>query len=163
MVSASSAFWMDIMNQESSKQSKIRKAAKELDEAIEKQDTKSIESCFSDDCLIELLGVQLSGKNGLKKAITWMYRHLDNITLTPVVITVKGNVFFEEFVLQSKCTGNEVIKVRQAEVLVYDDDFKVKRLSLYFDRLEMAKAFGLNYFDRKIVNRLIKESLKGLL
>jgi len=56
--------------------------------------------------------------------------------------------------MSSKSGDNKGINVKQAEVLVYDDDLKVKRLSLYFDRLEMAEVLELNLFDRIIINRL---------
>ena len=92
-----------------------------------------------------------------------MYNHLANIKLTPVVITVEDNIFFEEFLMNSKSSGNTGINVKLAEVLVYNDDLKVRRLSLYFDRLELAEVFGLNKLDRFIVNRIKRESLKGLL
>ncbi|MFC1940776.1 nuclear transport factor 2 family protein, partial [Chloroflexota bacterium] len=127
------------------------------------RDIDEIMSCFSDDCEIELLGVKLTGKNDLRKAIEWMYSHFKDIKLTPIVITVEGNIFFEEFIVSSKSSNHKGINVKQAEVLVYDDDLKVKRLSLYFDRLEMAEVLGLNPLDKIIVNRLKKEFLKDLL
>ena len=154
---------LDIMNQNESKQPDIRRVGMELDEAIERQEIDRIITFFSDDCEIEVLGVKLTGKTGLRKAIQWMYSHFKDIKLTPIVITVEGYIFFEEFIVSSKSSGNKGIDVKQAEVLVYDNDLKVKRLSLYFDRLEMAEVLGLNPLDRIIVNRLKKESLKGLL
>ena len=48
---------------------KIRKFAKALDDAIEKRDIEEIASYFSNDCAIELLGIKLSGQEGLNKAI----------------------------------------------------------------------------------------------
>ena len=151
------------MDQSASKESEIRQGAMELDEAIERQDIDKIITCFSNDCEIELLGVKLTGKAGLRKAVEWMYNHLANIKLTPVVITVEDNIFFEEFLMNSKSSGNTGINVKLAEVLVYNDDLKVRRLSLYFDRLELAEVFRLNKLDRFIVNRIKRESLKGLL
>jgi len=151
------------VNKNRSRQDDIRRVAMGLDEAIERRDIDGIISCFSENCEIELLGVKLAGKNGLRKAVTWMYSHFKEIKLTPIVITVEGNIFFEEFTMSSKSSDNKGINVKQAEVLVYDEDLKVKRLSLYFDRLEMAEVLGLNPLDRIIVNRLKKESLKGLL
>lgn len=150
------------MNQ-TSRRLDIKRAAMVLDEAIERQDIDVITTCFSEDCEIELLGVKITGKNGLRKAIKWMFSHFGNIKLTPIVITVEGNVFFEEFIVSSKSSDDKDIEVKQAEVLVYDDDIKVRRLSLYFDRLEMVEVLGLNPLDRIIAHRLRKESIKGLL
>jgi ketosteroid isomerase-like protein len=142
------------MNQNMSKQADIRRVAMELDEAIERREIEVIATFFSDDCEIELLGVKLVGKDGLRKAVEWIYSHFKDIKLTPIVITVEDNVFFEEFIMSSKSSGNRVIELKQAEVLIYDDDLKVKRLSLYFDRLEMVESQGLNPFDRIVINRL---------
>ena len=141
---------------------KIRNLAKALDDAIEKQDMEEILSYFSDNCEIELPGVTLSGKEGLRKAIRWMYRYLKEITLIPITIMIEGNTFFEEFTTKAKGKSEE-IQVRQTEVLVYDGEYKVKRLRLYFDRLEFAAAYASNPIKKIIISRLSKASLKGLL
>ena len=116
----------------------IRKYAKALDDAIEKQSVEEIVSYFSDDCEIGLLGITLTGKEGLRKAIDWMYGYLKEIGLVPVTIMVDGNTFFEEFVVKAKVKGDKEIQVKQAEVLVYDEEYRVKSLRLYFDRLELV-------------------------
>ena len=141
---------------------KIRKLAKALDDAIEKRDIEEIASYFSDDCEIELLGINLVGKEGLGKAIGWMYRYLKRIDLVPVTIMVDGNVFFEEFIVKAKVKGDKEIQVKQAEVLVYDEEYKVRSLRLYFDRLELAEAFTSNFIERMMIKKLIGLSLKGL-
>ena len=142
---------------------KIRNLAKALDDAIEKQDMEEILSYFSDNCEIELPGVTLSGKEGLRKAIRWMYRYLKEITLIPITIMVDGNTFFEEFIVRAKIKEGKEIEVKQTEVLVYDDEYKVKNIRLYFDRLELAAAYTSNPVEKIMINQLSKASLKGLL
>lgn len=44
---------------------RIRKVAVELDNAIERRDTEAISACFANDCEIELLGIRLTGKQGV--------------------------------------------------------------------------------------------------
>ena len=141
---------------------KIRKLAMELDDAIENRKTEEVIAHFSDTCDIELLGVKLTGKEGLSKAINWIYRYLKEIILSPIVIMIEGNTFFEEFTVRAKVKGEE-IQVKQAEVLVYDDEYKVKSLRLYFDRLELAAAYTSNPIGKIMIDRLSKASLKGLL
>lgn len=141
---------------------KIREYAKLLDDAIEEQNIDTIMSCFSNDCEIELLGVRLTGKDGLTKAVRWMFGYLRDIVLTPVTIMIAGNTFFEEFIVGAKTEGGKEVRVKQAEVLVYDEEYKVRSLRLYFDRLELAEAFVSNFVERMMVKQLIKESLKGL-
>ena len=139
----------------------IRKYAKALDDAIEGRNIEEVLSYFCDDCEIELLGVKLTGKEGLRKAFEWIYKYLKEMVLVPITIMVDGNVFFEEFMVKAKVKGGKELQVKQSEVLVYDN-YKVKSLRLYFDRLELADAFTSNALERMMVKQLIKESLKGL-
>ena len=142
---------------------KIRELAKALDDAIENRETEAVISLFSETCEIELLGTKLAGKEGLRKAISWIYRYLKELTLIPITIMIEGNTFFEEFFIRTKTKEGKEIQVKQAEVLVYDDEYKVKSLRLYFDRLELASAYTSNPVEKMMIDRLKKASLKGLL
>ena len=141
---------------------KIRKLAKALDDAIESRQTEEVISHFSETCEIELLGVKLTGKEGLRKAVRWIFRYLEEISLSPIAIMIEENTFFEEFTIKARVKGEE-IQVKQAEVLVYDDEYKVKSLRLYFDRLELAAAYTSNPIEKMMINRFKKASLRGLL
>jgi hypothetical protein len=140
---------------------RIRQLAGLLDAAIEKQNIKEIMSHFSADCQIEMLGVRLSGKEGLRREIAWMYRYLEGITLVPVTIMVEDDTFFEEFIVKAHTSGGREIQVKQAEVLIYDDEYRVKSLRLYFDRLELAAAFVSGPVEKLMVGQLTRASLKG--
>ena len=142
---------------------KIRELAKALDDAIENRGIEDVISHFSETCEIELLGIKLTGKEGLRKAISWIYRYLKEITLVPITIMIEGNTFFEEFFVRTKTKEGKEIQVKQAEVLVYDDEYKVKSLRLYFDRLELAATYTSNPVEKMMINRFKKASLKGLL
>ena len=142
-------------------QEKIRKIAKALDDAIEKHHVEELVSYFSEECEIQLPGITLTGHKGLHKSIDWMYAYLKEIILIPITIIIEGNIFFEEFIVKAKVAGHN-IEVRQAEVLVYSNDYKVESIRLYFDRLELAQNFPSNFIDRILIRRVIKESLKGL-
>ena len=142
---------------------KIRKLAKALDDAIESRKTEEVVSYFSDTCEIELPDIKLSGKEGLRKAVAWMYRYLKDITLIPITIMVEGNTFFEEFIVRGKIKECKEIQVKQSEVLVYDNEYKVESLRLYFDRLELAAAHVSNPIEKAMISQLSKASLKGLL
>ena len=142
---------------------RIRELAKALDDAIENRETEVVVSHFSEACEIELLGIKLVGKEGLRKAIGWMFRYLRETRLTPITIMTEGNTFFEEFFVRTKTNEGEEIQVKQAEVLVYDDEYKVRSLRLYFDRLELAATYTSNPIERMMIDQLKKASLKGLL
>ena len=80
-----------------------------------------------------------------------------------ITIIISGSTFFEEFIVKAKVGGGKEIQVKQAEVLVYNADYKVKSLRLYFDRLELAAAYTSNPIERIMIRQLSKSSLKGLL
>lgn len=141
----------------------ILKQAKALDDAIEKRDIEELVSYFSDNCEIELLGIKLSRKEGLRKAINWMFSYLKTITLVPITIMVDQNTFFEEFTLKAKVRGGKEIQVNQSEVLVYDHEYKVTSLRLYFDRLELATAYATNPIEKAMIKLINRASVKGLL
>ena len=141
---------------------KIRELAKALDDAVEQHNVEELVSYFSEECEIQLPGITLTGHEGLRKAIRWMYTYLKEIALIPITIIIQGNIFFEEFIVRAEIAGSKT-EVRQAEVLEYGENYKVKSIRLYFDRLELARAFSTSFIDRILINRVNKTSLKGLL
>ena len=141
---------------------RIRQVAKELDGTLETKDVESIVSFFADDCEIELLGTSVKGKEGARRWLRWQFGHVAEYQLVPVVIMIEENVFFEEFVVKAKLPNGTALESRQAEVLVFDEDYKVNSLRLYFDRLDFADAVAKDPVSRFAVRRLLRGSLKGL-
>lgn len=141
---------------------KIREVAKKLDDALERRDIEFVVACFSEDCEIELLGVRLRGRGGVRKWLTWMYQDVPAIEFEPVTIMVDNNVFFEEFIVHSTLQHGKTVQSKQAEVLLYDSNYKVKNLRLYFDRLDFADAVAHDFVSKGIVRKIINLSLKGL-
>ena len=74
---------------------------------------------------------------------------------------IQGNIFFEEFIAKAGVSSGD-IELRQAEVLVYDDAYKVRVIRLYFDMVELAQAFSFNMFDRILIKKVDAASLKSL-
>ena len=140
---------------------KIRKAALALDNAIENKNIEGILSSFTEDCEIELLRQHLVGKEGVKKWIDWMYKNVRQIKFQPIIIMVKGNTLFEEFIVRARLHNGIEIKSKQSEVLVYEDD-KVKSLRLYFDRLDFVESTIKGRINKAIINQVLKKSLDGL-
>ena len=139
----------------------IRKLAAELDIAVENRNIETVVSSFSEDCEIEFLGVKLTGKEGARKWLHWVYGHLAQIKFEPVTIMVDRNTFFEEFVLKGKLHDGSEVRSRQAEVLVYKNR-RVKSLRLYFDRLDFAGSVTRGFISRAVVRKLVRKSLGGL-
>ena len=141
---------------------KLRKAAMALDNAIESKNMEKILTYFADDCEIELLRQQLFGKEGVKKWLDWLYKNFRQIKFQPIVIIVKGNTLFEEFIVRARLHSGVEVKSKQAEVVVYEND-KIKSLRLYFDRLDFAESVIKDPISKATINRIIKKSLAGLI
>lgn len=132
-----------------------------FDNAIEARDIEQMVDAFADDCEIELMGVILNGKEGARKWSEWLCNSTPNIEFKPIIIMVDGNVFFEEFLVRGTLPDGKVVESKQAEVLVYEN-YKIKSLRLYFDRLDFSDLVVQNFFSQKIVDVLKSRSLKGL-
>lgn len=139
----------------------ILQVAKDLDDVIETRDIERILPFFAKDCSIELFNLTLHGHEGARKWLEWMFQHLTEIAFEPIIIMVDDNVFFEEFIVQGKLPDGRTVQSQQAEVLVYEN-LLVKSLRLYFDRLDFAEAVSSSWINRKIIQKIIKESVKGL-
>ena len=140
---------------------RIREVAMEFDSAIEAKDIEKMVDAFTDNCEIELLNVKLVGKDGVRRWLDWLFTHLTSIVFDPVVIIVDGDTFFEEFIARGTLHDGRVIESKQAEVLIYEN-YKIKSLRLYFDRLDFADAVADGFFAKKVTQMLIKRSLEGL-
>ncbi|MEJ2211628.1 MAG: nuclear transport factor 2 family protein [Anaerolineae bacterium] len=145
-------------NQQSANE--IRRVARILDEATERQDVETVLSCFADEGEVEFFGLTFKGKDEIRRAIRWMYDSLGSTRFEPVNILVDGNVFFEEFVLHATPEGR-ALAIKAAEVLVYHD-LKIASLRLYFDRMELARTLATGFIERLLVDRLEGITLRGL-
>jgi ketosteroid isomerase-like protein len=139
----------------------ILKAALNLDEAIEKWDIEAVLSKFSVDCEIELLGLKLDGRDGVKKWIEWQFKHVSKIDFIPITKMVSGDTFFEEYIVKANLHDGEEIQSKQAVVLQFKNKL-ITSLRLYFDRLEFADAVAKDIISKTIVKELVKKSIEGL-
>lgn len=133
-----------------------------LDYAIENRDVKSIMNHFDEDCEIELLGITLKGKQGVKKWLNWLFSNIAKIQIKPVIVMIEGDIYFEEFIVKARLKNGKQITSKQAEVLIYEN-YKVKSLRLYFDRLDFADAVAEGVLSKAIIHKLIKKSQEGLI
>ncbi len=141
--------------------SEIRGVAMALDNALEAKDLQGVTEKFTDDCEIELLGIKLLGKEGVRKWVNWMYTHVTEMKFLPVTIMVEGKKFFEEFVVEAKFHDGEEARSNQTVVLEFEN-LKIKSLRMYFDRLDFSGAVAKDVISKTIVRELVKKSLEGL-
>jgi ketosteroid isomerase-like protein len=139
----------------------ILKLASDLDNDLELKDIEKLISYFSDDCEIELLGIKLKEIDGLKKWLKWFFEMFDTIRFEPIIIMVEKANFFEEFIIHGTFKNGKSVNVKLAEVLEYEN-YKIRSLRLYLDRLEFADAID-GLISKNLINFIIKKSLKGLI
>jgi ketosteroid isomerase-like protein len=120
----------------------IRRAAAELDEALEAADPDRVASCFAGDCSVELLGVRLRGPDGVRRWLSWVFEHLERLKLVPRMTTVDGATFVEEFTVTGVTADGRRLVSRWVEVLTYEEDL-VTSLRLYFDPIDFAPTLGV--------------------
>jgi ketosteroid isomerase-like protein len=140
---------------------RIRKVANELDDALEEMDLEKVLSFLHEDFEMEMLGVILKGGDGARKGFQWLLQHVSMIRFEPVAILVQDDLFFEEFIVHGTLKNGKKVTSKQAEVLVFED-YKVRSLRLYFDRLDFAGAVVKGPLEKKLVSMLISRSKKGL-
>ena len=119
----------------------IRAAARRLDDALETRDVETVVACFDEGCEIELLGVRLQGRDGVRRWLDWVLGQVESLRFEPRLITVAGTTLVEEFVVEAMLPGGRRIRSRWAEVLDYRADL-VTSLRLYFDPLDFLEAKG---------------------
>jgi ketosteroid isomerase-like protein len=139
----------------------ILRTALNLDKAIENRNFESVLSKFSVDCEIELLGVKLTGRDGVKKWMEWQFQHIAKVEFIPVTKMVSGNTFFEEYITKAKLHDGKEIRSKQAVVLQFKDN-TITNLRLYFDRLDFADTVAKDAISKAIVKEVIKKSIEGL-
>ncbi|MCK5046411.1 MAG: nuclear transport factor 2 family protein [Candidatus Heimdallarchaeota archaeon] len=139
----------------------IKSAAMDFDNAIEKMNVDELVEFFTDDSEIIILGDVLKGKAGARKFFDWLFANVIKIKFESVNIMVENDIFFEEFIVKAKLPDGTSVVSNQAEVIVYEN-YKIKSVRLYFDRLDFANAIATDFISKGIIKTIIKRSLKGL-
>lgn len=137
----------------------IRRAAALLDDALEAGDIDAVVGCFSVDCAIELLGVRLRGREGVRRWLDWVFAHVERIEFAPRVIIVEGATFIEEFGVAGTLRNGRRLESQWAEILTYKDDL-VTSLRLYFNPLDFAPALGVA--GRFVGSSAVRMARRGL-
>jgi ketosteroid isomerase-like protein len=139
----------------------ILKTALNLDRAIENRNFEAVLSKFCVDCEVELLGIKLTGREGVKKWMKWQFTHIAKVEFVPIIKMISGSTFFEEYIAKAKLHDGEEIRSKQVVVLQFKNNV-IKSLRLYFDRLDFADAVAKDVISKTIVKELVKKSIEGL-
>ena len=139
----------------------IKSAVLDFDNEIEKMNVDKLLEFFTEDCEVIIFNEILKGKEGARKFFDWLFANVIKIKFESVNIMVENDVFFEEFIVKAKLLDGTSVVSNQAEVLVYEN-YKIKSLRLYLDRLDFANAIATDFISKGIIKTIIKRSLKGL-
>jgi len=141
---------------------KIQDAVIQFTDAMIKKNNEALVACFADDCEIEFLHVKLKGKKGAREWREWLYGHMSELQFDRITNVVNEKTIMEEYILSGRLHNGSRIKSRQTEVIVFDDNYKIKRFSFYFDRLDFIES-GINkIMAKQIVNTFNQKTLKNL-
>ena len=139
----------------------IRNIAVGFDRAIETRDIEAAVAYFADDCLIEVLGLELDGKDGARKWMNWLLERLAEIKIELGDSALNGNTLFEEYTLKAKGRDGTRLNSRQTEVITVQDG-KIKSLRIYFDRFDFADLVARGFLAKTILQEITRVSLRGL-
>ncbi|MBN2229835.1 MAG: nuclear transport factor 2 family protein [Candidatus Thorarchaeota archaeon] len=138
---------------------RIQATAMDFDNAIESRDMDAIIEAFAEDYEVELLGITRSGKEGVRKWANWLFNSVPEIKFTPIIIMVDDGIFFEEFLVSGTLLDGQIVESKQSGVLVYED-YKIKSLRIYFDRLDFADFVATDFLSKRVVRMLKSRSLR---
>ena len=138
-------------------------------EAFAQRDVEKALEFFSDDAEMTEPPGTFKGKEGVRQLLEW------DVRLSPVAksrpsgigLLIQGNVAVEEEILEQTYEGRpyEYPLVRVFET---DDDGKIRRLRVYFDRLGIEQQVARQYpgvggwIFRKLINFVVAQGEKGL-
>ena len=139
----------------------LRELALRFDRALERKDYQAVLSAFHEHCTITLPGIELTGREGARKWMDWLFSYVEELRFEPVVIMTRENIFFEEYLVRARIAGGRMVESRQAEVLVFEGE-TIRSLRVYFDRLDFAEAVARDFFSRIAISQIRKKSTEGL-
>ncbi len=138
----------------------IKESARRLDEALEAKDVDSVVSCFAEDCEVELLGVRLKGRDGVRRWLGGCSDMFETVSFEPRVITVEGEEFVEEFVVNATMHNGNRVRSHQAEVLTYRNglgDF----IAAVFQPTRLSPAAGITgRVAARLLTGLVRKGLR---
>lgn len=142
---------------------RIASTMREFVGAMAKGDVEKTLSFVADDGTWTSPVGTFTGKEGLRRVMTWMANSMQDMTVTESGngIMVQGNRAFFEHVIGGTMEG------MRAEVLAFcayefNDDGKIQTVRTTYDRLSMAQQAAKGWFPRWLVGLIVKQAEKGL-
>lgn len=119
---------------------RMREVAERFSDSVAKKDVDTIQSCFSEDCIIEFLNVRLEGKLGVREWIKWLYGHMSELVFENNTTVAEGDILVRECVLVGKLHNGIKMKSRQAQIVTFNGDGLIRSFRFYYDRLDFVES-----------------------
>ena len=139
----------------------MKKTVRELDKVLETKNVDKGLSLFSKKCSIEMLGITLKGKTGVKKWFGWLFGSFEKIKIRNLTVFVQGEKMFKEYVLVATLHDGNNICSKQSEVITFYGD-KIKNIRIYFDRIDFKDLVADNFIKKIFLDRLVEKPLEEL-
>jgi ketosteroid isomerase-like protein len=137
------------------------KIVDEIDRAVQRRDVDAVLKHVADDCVVELVGVRLTGKAGVRRWINWLYRTASTLSFSCDTMSLNGSTVWKEYDVHAKLRNGNSVRAKQVALTEFRGD-KVQSIRVYFDRLAYAEGLADDFVSRRIVREMVDRSLEGL-
>jgi uncharacterized protein (TIGR02246 family) len=148
----------------------IEELVRRFDEAFRSRDVEAMLELFAEDAIwVSPVGT-FEGKDGLRRVLTWDTRISPTVTSarSGIGLLVKGNVAVSETLAEGTLDDGTRWDGPAVTIFELDDDGKIRRLRLYYDKLSMSQRVAMQYtgvsgwLARKVINAIVARAERGL-
>ncbi len=120
-------------------------------------------SLFADDATYIRSEGTFRGKEEIKRYYTWSYSNYSDVSLSEKGIIVEGDKAVLEWALEGTSIrgGGKKAQFQGLDLFEFKDG-KVQEVHIYQDRLLVAKQLASGWFEKTIINGVLKRMEKGL-
>ncbi len=132
-------------------------------EAYNKKDLTSVLSFFADDAAYVRSEGTFRGKEEIARYYTWSYSNYSEVLLKEESIIVEGDMAVLEWSLEGTSVrgGGKNAQLQGLDLFEFKNE-KVQAVHIYQDRLLVAKQLASGWFEKTIINGVVKRMEKGL-
>ncbi len=154
---------VEVVGLESVEGARIKSIIRNMLKAYNNRDLTSVLSFFADDATYIRSEGTFRGKEEIKRYYNWSYSNYSEIKLVEKVIIVEGDRAVLEWALEgtSVMGGGKKAQLQGLDLFEFKNG-KVQEVHIYQDRLLVAKQLASGWFEKTIINGVLKRMEKGL-
>ncbi len=152
----------EVISLESTERTPIKSIIRNMLQAYNKKDLTSLLSFFADDATYIRSEGTFRGKEEINRYYTWSYSNYSEVSLIEKGIIVEGDRAVLEWALEgTSVRGGKKAHFQGMDLFEFKNE-KVLEVHIYQDRVQVAKQLASGWFEKTIVNGLVKRMEKGL-